>query len=132
MQEELPELHAQLAATKEGLFSEYQFVDTNKECTARSSIAEKQKQLKQLESATKQHVLTRIAVLPAIMCVCYLGLIVYFLSRGGYKAEVLIGHAARDEKFTGGVKDRWKGELPHELGAVGTLRGEEIEKYWAA
>ena len=37
------------------------------------------------------------------MCVCYLGLILYFKSRGGYKAEVLAGHAAEDEKFTGGT-----------------------------
>ena len=37
------------------------------------------------------------------MCVCYLGLIVYFKSRGGYQAEVLTGHAAKDEKYTGGV-----------------------------
>ena len=29
-------------------------------------------------------------------------LIVYFKSRGGYQAEVLVGHAADYEKFTGG------------------------------
>jgi len=42
-------------------------------------------------------------VLPAIMCICYVGLIAYFRSRGGYEAKVLTGHAADDEKFTGGV-----------------------------
>jgi MFS family permease len=103
VREEAPELHAKLASTKEGLFSEYEFVDSSKVTTAEVD-PEQAKQLKQLESATKQHVLTRIAVLPAIMCVCYLALIVYFISRGGYKAEVLVGHAARDEKFTGGVQ----------------------------
>jgi hypothetical protein len=102
VREAAPELHAKLASTKEGLFSKYEFVDSNKVNTAEVD-PEQTKQLKQLESRTKQHVLSRIAVLPAIMCVCYLGLIVYFLSRGGYKAEVLVGHAARDEKFTGGV-----------------------------
>ena len=28
----------------------------------------------------------------------------YFRSRGGYKAQVLTGHAAQDEKFTGGLQ----------------------------
>jgi hypothetical protein len=102
VREAAPELHAKLASTKEGLFSKYEFVDTNRFITAEVD-PEQAKQLKQLESRTKQHVLTRIAVLPAIMCLCYLALIVYFISRGGYKAEVLVGHAARDEKFTGGV-----------------------------
>ena len=37
------------------------------------------------------------------MCVCYLMLIAYFRGRGGYQAEVLTGHAAEDEKFTGGT-----------------------------
>jgi len=39
------------------------------------------------------------------MLLCYLGLIVYFRSRGGYKAHILTGHGAHpDEKFTGGVQ----------------------------
>jgi hypothetical protein len=41
---------------------------------------------------------------PAMMAVGYLLLIFYFMARGGYKAEVLIGHGAKDtEKFTGGT-----------------------------
>jgi MFS family permease len=48
--------------------------------------------------------LTVTAGVPAAMAVCYLLLIIYFMARGGYKAEVLIGHAAEDEKFTGGVE----------------------------
>ena len=44
-----------------------------------------------------------MAVLPLVMCGCYLLLIGYFKSRGGHQAEVLAGHAAQDEKFTGGV-----------------------------
>jgi hypothetical protein len=38
------------------------------------------------------------------MAVGYLLLIGYFRLRGGYTAEVLVGHAAEDEKFTGGVE----------------------------
>lgn len=43
------------------------------------------------------------AIVPAIMAVGYLILIFYFLARGGYQAQVLTGHAAKDEEFTGGV-----------------------------
>ena len=48
--------------------------------------------------------LGKIAILPAFMLICYLILFFYFKSRGGYKAEVLTGHAADDEEFTGGVE----------------------------
>jgi len=37
------------------------------------------------------------------MLVCYIALILYFRARGGYKAEVLVGHKAVDAEFTGGV-----------------------------
>jgi len=43
------------------------------------------------------------AAVPAMMALCYLILIVYFKLRGGYQAEVLVGHAAKDEQFTGGA-----------------------------
>jgi hypothetical protein len=39
-----------------------------------------------------------------MMALGYLLLILYFRMLGGYKAEVLVGHAAQDEEFTGGVQ----------------------------
>ena len=45
-----------------------------------------------------------MAVFPTIMLVGYLCLIFYFKSKGGYEAEVLVGHGAKDEEFTGGVE----------------------------
>jgi len=47
--------------------------------------------------------LTLTAAVPVTMALCYLFLIFYFRARGGYTAQVLVGHAARDEQFTGGV-----------------------------
>jgi MFS family permease len=47
--------------------------------------------------------LTWTAYVPAAMAVGYLLLVIYFKLRGGYKAEVLVGHAAVDEEFTGGT-----------------------------
>jgi MFS family permease len=102
VEQKMPEVHGQLAEVKKGLFSEYQYVDKKKLATANISAAQKE-ELEKLESQTKQHALAQIAVLPTIMCVCYLILIAYFRSRGGYKAEVLTGHKADDEEFTGGV-----------------------------
>jgi MFS family permease len=48
--------------------------------------------------------LTWTAAVPATMALCYLLLLLYFKLVGGYKAEVLVGHAAIDEEFTGGVE----------------------------
>ncbi len=44
------------------------------------------------------------AAVPAALAVGYLLLLLYFLTVGGYKAEVLVGHKAIDEEFTGGVE----------------------------
>jgi MFS family permease len=100
VQQAAPEAHSVVAETKTGLFTDYEYVDkTNFEQLG----DEQQEQLAALERETKQHALAKIAVLPVIMLVCYLGLIAYFRSRGGYKAKVLTGHEAQDEKFTGGV-----------------------------
>jgi MFS family permease len=47
--------------------------------------------------------LTTTAGVPATMAILYLFLLVIFRLQGGYQAKVLTGHAAEDEKFTGGV-----------------------------
>jgi len=47
-----------------------------------------------LDSRTKQATLGTIALLPAIMLVCYLGLVAYFRAAGGYRAERLLPDAA--------------------------------------
>jgi hypothetical protein len=105
VQQALPEAHGQLVETKPGLFSDYQYIDKAKLADPAAQLTAAQlAELKTLEAKTKQQALTKIAVLPVIMCACYLLLIAYFRSRGGYRAEVLTGHAAEDEKFTGGVK----------------------------
>ncbi len=112
----LPEVHRKLADLKPGLFGEYQATNISgfkkedltaeerNELLAKAGITDAQlNDLLQIESNTKQHALAKIAILPVIMCVCYLVLIAYFQARGGYKAEVLTGHAAKDEQFTGGT-----------------------------
>jgi len=57
-----------------------------------------------VRSTSNQKALASMAIFPAIMLIAYIFLIFYFKSTGGYKAEVLVGHEAEDEKFTGGVE----------------------------
>jgi MFS family permease len=97
---DMPAIHSQLVKRSDGLFFDYDSID--------QQLVEKQppavrERIEAAQRATKQQALAKIAVLPAIMCVCYLILIGYFKSRGGYRAQVLTGHSADDEKFTGGV-----------------------------
>ena len=98
--EQATEVHPLVVRESDGAFFDYQSVDKAKLAELPPAEVEK---LTAIERVTKQHALAKIAVLPAIMCVCYLGLILYFRSRGGYQAQVLTGHAAEDEKFTGGT-----------------------------
>jgi hypothetical protein len=49
------------------------------------------------------------AAVPAVLAVGYLLLLLYFRAIGGYKAEVLVGHAAEDERFTGGTEGPGEG-----------------------
>jgi MFS family permease len=53
--------------------------------------------------------LTCTAAVPATMAVCYLLLVLVFRARGGYHAQVLTGHAAEDEMFTGGTEGPGEG-----------------------
>ncbi len=63
---------------------------------------EKAAAIQTIRDKSNQGALASMAFFPAIMLVAYLILIVYFKAQGGYKANVLVGHAAEDEKFTGG------------------------------
>jgi len=79
----------------------------NEALSANTQYVQLREQIETIEKVdrdTKQATLSKIAILPAIMFVCYMILIFYFQTRGGYKAEVLTGHKAEDEEFTGGVE----------------------------
>ena len=87
---------------------DYKAIDDAKLTAAiKNAPEDKQKEItEQLKSAmdrSNQGALANMAIFPGIMLVGYLALILYFKSKGGYKAEVLVGHAAQDDQFTGGV-----------------------------
>jgi hypothetical protein len=83
----------------------YKTVNDEKLAAATTTLSTEQRQeITQAAAGSAQRALRNMAVFPGIMLVGYILLIVYFRSRGGYRAEVLTGHEARpDEKFTGGV-----------------------------
>ena len=100
VKEEMPEVHPQIITQTPGLFFDYEAIDKAKVAELPKAA---RKEIDAIQRHTKQHALAEIAWLPSIMCGCYLILISYFRARGGYRAEVLTGHAANDEKYTGGV-----------------------------
>jgi len=65
---------------------------------------ELRKEIKDVQARANQGALAWMAVFPTIMLIAYIALIFYFKSRGGYEAQVLTGHEAKDEEFTGGVE----------------------------
>ena len=98
-----PALADQVLVTRPGLFGEAVAVDPAARARLTEDLADdslspvrrqavwgQTRLLEELDSRTKQATLGTIAVLPAVMLACYLGLIVYFRSAGGYKAERLL------------------------------------------
>lgn len=114
-------LYKEMTVTKPGILGEYQALNQDKWQKMKDDLAKLKKDGQQDSAAfkeldkqvtlisgivvqSKQGTLSKIAILPAIMFGCYLLLLLYFKSQGGYKAQVLTGHAASDEKFTGGTQ----------------------------
>jgi MFS family permease len=62
---------------------------------------DQQDQFNKIEGETKQGSLATIAILPTIMFLCYLSLIAYFKSKGGYAVEHL---QMSGEKASGGIQ----------------------------
>jgi MFS family permease len=57
------------------------------------ALARQEAMLGAIDARTKQATLGTIAILPTIMLVCYLGLIAYFRSTGGYRPTVLLSES---------------------------------------
>ena len=96
-----PQLHARVMVEKHAMLGNYLALDETKLETLSDQERET---IQALVREARQATLRQIAVLPAIMFICYVGLIIYFVNRGGYQAQVLIGHEAEDEEFVGGTE----------------------------
>ena len=67
---------------KKGIFGPYNALSQAKVSTAPE---EDVNAIKEIQNGAKKQALSTFAVFPVIMLVCYIGLILYFRSRGGYK-----------------------------------------------
>ena len=94
-------LVAKITSEKEYVLGKYQAIDPDK-AAALTDPAEVGAVASANQSA-QFSALGTMAFFPAFMLICYLALFFYFKSRGGYSAQVLTGHKANDDKFTGGV-----------------------------
>ncbi len=96
LRQEAPDLHRQLTVVKKGMFGQTTTLDQEKvkQLHARATTEELAKQmlekLEQLRTQAKQATLAKIAILPAIMFICYVLLILYFRARGGYRPQTLL------------------------------------------
>jgi hypothetical protein len=88
---ERPALHQQVVATKASVLGAYQAVSPEK---VKSLGAEDQAAIANLSALASKGALATTAVFPAIMLVAYLGLLVAFRRRGGYRAVALESHPA--------------------------------------
>lgn len=80
------QLSAAVTGEKDGMFGKYTAVDPAK----RGAIsAEDKAVVDKIDAESKLEALRTIAILPVIMLLVYLGLWLYFRSRGGYKPVVL-------------------------------------------
>jgi MFS family permease len=78
---------AYISEEKEGLFGKYRSLDTDKLLTA---PAETQQTIGAVQNEAKKNALRTVAVFPVLMLLFYIGMIIYFKSRGGYKPVILV------------------------------------------
>jgi len=99
LEAEQPELHEKVMETKQGVFGSYQGVEPKK---VNQLPKEKQDIVADAINLAKKNALATVAIFPGIMFVCYMILIFYFRSKGGYDAQVLTGHEAKPGEFDEG------------------------------
>jgi hypothetical protein len=100
LQKQEPAAYSTTVSDKKWVFGEYKALDEDK---AKRLPSAEQTKISAIEDSAKKGALSTVAIFPGIMLACYLVLILYFKSKGGYEAQVLTGHAANDREYTGGV-----------------------------
>ncbi|MBI1225834.1 MAG: MFS transporter [Bacteroidetes bacterium] len=85
------QLHSTYVTTsKTGIFGDYMGVDGEKLKAATDESAKTV--IGEIQQGAKKGALKTVAILPVIMFLCYLGLFVYFRSKGGYRPELIGEH----------------------------------------
>jgi hypothetical protein len=77
------QLHtAYVTQTKVGVFGEYVSLDHNK---VESAPETDKAPIHEIQGGAKKSALATVAMFPILMMLCYVGLILYFRSKGGYR-----------------------------------------------
>jgi MFS family permease len=85
-------VHAKVAGERKSqMLMSYQVIDKSKIATLPEA---ERKTVEKISAENSQASLATVATLPGIMFLCYLGLVLYFKSKGGYKAVELTTAAA--------------------------------------
>ena len=90
-----PALYEQVTVKKDYLLGAYEAVDPAKSATVTDTKS--QSDLQAAVTAGKFSALGKMAMFPVFTFACYLALLFYFKSRGGYKAVQLGGTAEKQE-----------------------------------
>ncbi|MDH7568377.1 MAG: MFS transporter [Armatimonadota bacterium] len=93
LQQAKPAVHAQVSVEKPWAFGQYTAVDPEK---LQSLPPSDRAEIEALSQDAKKSALATVAIFPGIMLICYLVLIAYFRSKGGYRA-VSIEEAAAEK-----------------------------------
>ena len=86
--DENPAIHAQVVTTKTSVFGEYDAVDP----ALRANVSDEENEIidRTVGQATKGALRT-VAIFPVLMFLSYLGLMLFYRSKGGYKPKELVG-----------------------------------------
>ncbi len=101
LEQKEPAIYKQITENKTSILWDYRAVVPAK---LAELPATEQEEITNIEEGAKKGALAYMAIFPCIMLACYLILIAYFRSKGGYEAEELTGHRAVDEEYTGGIQ----------------------------
>lgn len=90
-----PALHQQVVGPEKlSVFGKYRALDQKKV----GALGEEEgKAIKEIMAGAKKSALATVAIFPAIMLICYLGLILYFKAKGGYSAVDLAAETGQGE-----------------------------------
>ena len=86
---------------KNSVFGEFRAVDPKKV----EELPEAERaQVTAIQDASKRNVLVTTAIFPAVMLVCYIALVVYFRTRGGYKPQIILKEHEEELLMAGGAQ----------------------------
>jgi MFS family permease len=86
VEEEMPEVYTQMAEDREYLIGSYTALNTSGVDVLPDLV---QEQFGEIQERETQGALAKMAAFPAFMLVCFVGLILYFKSKGGYRPILL-------------------------------------------